>query len=688
MFRNTSKILIALVILTVLLVQFSSTATPAVAQTSYTFFPGQILPSPATNDGRMLAVAGIPQQTLAGTPTEFEFASPASQGTIQIGVFDGDTGGSHWDVGTTQLIYTLYADPLANGSTAGGVIGTWKGNAVNPTSGSGWVASSATMPDNDWWNLTVANTPAALSIDGKNYFYHMHVEIENNATNTNSAFKVRTTGSLSLLSDSTWAFEGQLRPAADIPIIYPKYAAGVANDFFLNAVQNKETTYDGTWAFYANIPKGMTALPIWDGDFDFGTNPAALNSYGAQGKPSGVVLSPCVDKGTTPDFPPFDYLASNTIANSTPQPNGGDPADDGPADFSRRSPCVYYTVTNPQGKVYTNNDPSGNKKWELFNIREGGAVLPDGIWRLDIIGMDMDNLSFFHFPACGITADGKPNCAPVYGSIGDFVWIDWNGNGVQDAGESGINGVTVKLLNSSGQVIATTTTANNPTTGAPGYYLFNNLAAGNYKVQFIAPNGYGFTLQYAQGTDATMSNNNDSNPAATGASVGTTDTITLGSAQNNLTIDAGLLRNLCGYIRTPGFWKNYSSHMTDATFMNLINHTQDFAYKLTLLQAVTILSQNSGTSTVYPGVNALDLKFLLASEINAVWNGNDNAPGLGGELGAGMYQGNTVNYWLHLAYVNGVLGKKFTPADHAYVVYLSGGGEGQSAIACKVRATQ
>jgi hypothetical protein len=432
----------------------------------------------------------------------------------------------------------------------------------------------------------------------------------------------------------------------------------------------------------------MTALPIWDGDFDFGTNPAALNSYGAQGKPSGVVLSPCVDKGTTPDFPPFDYLASNTIANSTPQPNGGDPADDGPADFSRRSPCVYYTVTNPQGKVYTNNDPSGNKKWELFNIREGGAVLPDGIWRLDIIGMDMDNLSFFHFPACGITADGKPNCAPVYGSIGDFVWIDWNGNGVQDAGESGINGVTVKLLNSSGQVIATTTTANNPTTGAPGYYLFNNLAAGNYKVQFIAPNGYGFTLQYAQGTDATMSNNNDSNPAATGASVGTTDTITLGSAQNNLTIDAGLLRNLCGYIRTPGFWKNYSSHMTDATFMNLINHTQDFAYKLTLLQAVTILSQNSGTSTVYPGVNALDLKFLLASEINAVWNGNDNAPGLGGELGAGMYQGNTVNYWLHLAYVNGVLGKKFTPADHAYVVYLSGGGEGQSAIACKVRATQ
>ena len=532
MFRNTSKILIALVILTVLLVQFSSSATPAVAQTSYTFFPGQILPSASTNDGRMLAVAGLPQATLAGTPTQFEFASPANQGTIQIGIFDGDTGGSHWDIGPTQLIYTLYADPRANGSATGGVIGTWKGNDANPTSGSGWVASSANMPDNDWWNLTVTNTPAALSPDGKNYFYHMHVEIEDITTNTNSAFKVRTTGSISLLSDNTWAFEAQLRTLADIPIVYPKWTTGVANDFYLNAVQNKETTYDGTWTFFANIPKGMTALPVWDGDFDFGTNPAALNSYGAQGQPSGVVLSPCVDKGTTPDFPPFDYLASNTIANSTPQPNGGDPADDGPADFSRRSPCVYYTVTNPQGKVYTNNDPSGNKKWELFNIREGGAVLPDGIWRLDIIGMDMDNLAFFHFPACGMTADGKPNCAPIYGSIGDFVWIDWNGNGVQDANEPGIPGVTVKLLNSGGNVIATTTT------NSSGNYSFTNLSPSTYQVQFVLPSGYVYT-KYLQGTNTAVDSN--ANPANSGKS----GTITLAAGQTDNTWDAGLVPANC-----------------------------------------------------------------------------------------------------------------------------------------------
>src|SRR5207248_3639333 len=43
--------------------------------------------------------------------------------------------------------------------------------------------------------------------------------------------------------------------------------------------------------------------------------------------------------------------------------------------------------------------------------------------------------------------------------LGDFVWLDSNGNGRQDAGEPGINGVTVQLLDGAGNVLAATTTA-------------------------------------------------------------------------------------------------------------------------------------------------------------------------------------------------------------------------------------
>ena len=53
------------------------------------------------------------------------------------------------------------------------------------------------------------------------------------------------------------------------------------------------------------------------------------------------------------------------------------------------------------------------------------------------------------------------------GEIGDFVWNDLNGNGIQDAGEPGIPNVTVQLFNCGGTVpIAITTT------DANGNYLF------------------------------------------------------------------------------------------------------------------------------------------------------------------------------------------------------------------------
>ena len=62
-----------------------------------------------------------------------------------------------------------------------------------------------------------------------------------------------------------------------------------------------------------------------------------------------------------------------------------------------------------------------------------------------------------------------------WASIGDVVWHDLDGDGTQDPAEPGINGVTVRLLDSSGAVVATTTTAANPVGGAPGWYLFDDL---------------------------------------------------------------------------------------------------------------------------------------------------------------------------------------------------------------------
>src|SRR5207253_1129676 len=74
-----------------------------------------------------------------------------------------------------------------------------------------------------------------------------------------------------------------------------------------------------------------------------------------------------------------------------------------------------------------------------------------------------------------------PNTATA--SIGDRVWIDANGNGLQDTGESGLNGVTVELLDAANNVVASTVTSGD------GNYTFSSLAAGTYSVRVTPPAG-------------------------------------------------------------------------------------------------------------------------------------------------------------------------------------------------------
>jgi LPXTG-motif cell wall-anchored protein len=61
--------------------------------------------------------------------------------------------------------------------------------------------------------------------------------------------------------------------------------------------------------------------------------------------------------------------------------------------------------------------------------------------------------------------------------VGDTVFLDLNGNGKQDPGEKGINGAKVFLLDSTGTLVGTVTTANG------GVYLFTGLAPGKYTVK-------------------------------------------------------------------------------------------------------------------------------------------------------------------------------------------------------------
>ncbi len=87
--------------------------------------------------------------------------------------------------------------------------------------------------------------------------------------------------------------------------------------------------------------------------------------------------------------------------------------------------------------------------------------------------------------------------------ITGFVWDDTDRDGIQDAGESGFGGVTVRLLDD------TDTEITNTLTNAAGNYEFLQLPAWTYLVEFVNPTWYILTLQ-DQGTDDVDS---DADPA-------------------------------------------------------------------------------------------------------------------------------------------------------------------------------
>ena len=106
-------------------------------------------------------------------------------------------------------------------------------------------------------------------------------------------------------------------------------------------------------------------------------------------------------------------------------------------------------------------------------------------------------------------------CEPLLGCLGDYVWLDMNEDGIQDADENGFEGVTVILMDCLGNDLAMTVT------DADGKYMFCELPEGDYNVKFMLPLGYEFSPQ-DQGIDDAV--DSDADPVTEPAN-GTNDVI-------------------------------------------------------------------------------------------------------------------------------------------------------------------
>ncbi|MFM8332581.1 MAG: SdrD B-like domain-containing protein, partial [Candidatus Methylumidiphilus sp.] len=121
--------------------------------------------------------------------------------------------------------------------------------------------------------------------------------------------------------------------------------------------------------------------------------------------------------------------------------------------------------------------------------------------------------------------------APQPPAYGNHVWLDSNGNGLQDATEPGINGVRVDLHRDDGSVVDSTLTTNDAA-GNPGFYQFTNLTPGTFYAMFYPPVGYAVIPRNAGSNRALDS---DVDPASN-----TTAPVTLNWDQIDYNWDMGL----------------------------------------------------------------------------------------------------------------------------------------------------
>lgn len=245
--------------------------------------------------------------------------------------------------------------------------------------------------------------------------------------------------------------------------------------------------------------------------------------------------------------------------------NGNGIQDEGEMGMSGVTVNLYDCDTLMLASTIT--DDSGYYKFEMlmagdysleFVAPENYLYSPMDVGGDDDVDSDVDSTGM---TTCITTMPGvdytniDAGLYPAPASLGDFVWMDENMNGMQDEGEMGIADIEVHLYTCDGTWLASTTT------DSSGMYMFDNLSSGEYYLEFVNPFGYIFTMKDA-GDDDELDSDVDQYTKRT-------DCFTLEQGMEYTGWDAGLyMFDGCTYGK--GYWKNHAGFGPQADVVTML----------------------------------------------------------------------------------------------------------------------
>lgn len=271
------------------------------------------------------------------------------------------------------------------------------------------------------------------------------------------------------------AFSPQGSTGSSDPIDSDANASGITEVFTLSGGE-----YDKTWE--AGIILSTGSLTIGDRVWHDVNNDGDYDPFDGETGFDNVVVNLYIDTDGSGDFTPGvdEFRATATTFTRSGEPGYYEftnlPAGDyivqiAPENFDPSEPLENLSSSTGNGVAPdpdndTDDDDNGEPITD-YGVVSQALTISDTI---EPTSEDGDNNT-------NMTVDfGFYDARVMTGAIGNYVWIDEDSDGFQDAGERGIPNAIVTLTDGSGNVFTTTTDAN-------GGYLFSGLAADSYTVR-------------------------------------------------------------------------------------------------------------------------------------------------------------------------------------------------------------
>lgn len=269
----------------------------------------------------------------------------------------------------------------------------------------------------------------------------------------------------------------------------PDGVLGTADDLIRTTV----TDADGMYLF-GDLPAGSYRVDVEDATLPAGVTLTTGND------PLDVKLT----AGQAFRDADFGYVGSGSISGTLFDDTDGDGVEDA-GEGGLPNVTVNLLDPGPDGIFGTPDDRIVAIATTDANGNYSFPGLPPGDYRVDVVDATLPPdvmLSTGNDPADVTLVNGQNSDVDIGyapgASIGDRVWLDLDGDGVQDPGEAGLTGVTVILreAGSDGVLGTADDVIRMTTTGADGMYLFEGLPAGSYRVDVddsTLPPGLGLT---------------------------------------------------------------------------------------------------------------------------------------------------------------------------------------------------